>query len=158
MELSPEDRQRIYAEEKARVEAQSELKAAEVAEKNKKAAQGGIGCLVIVVVLYAIGSFSSSDKSPKKSENSDRSFMAYLMAQDFIKEKLKAPGSAEFPSMTTEPGSIKIVRPDDSAYRVSAWVDSQNSFGAKLRAPWSCALRELPDGKWQVVGSCGLIE
>lgn len=46
-ELTPEDRQRIYAEEKARLEAQEQLK---TEKASKDLASAGIGCLILIVV------------------------------------------------------------------------------------------------------------
>lgn len=67
-ELSPEERERIYQEEKARNEAQGQLKKEEATAKSQKAQKGCLGCLgltfVIFVVLYAIGTFTTDTVSP----------------------------------------------------------------------------------------------
>src|ERR1035441_964804 len=74
MELTPEERQRIYLEEKARLEAQSQIKA----ETSQKTGSGiGIGLAVIIgvgVLLWIIGSSSNSSEtstsnSPPPSPN-----------------------------------------------------------------------------------------
>ena len=70
MELSPEEKKRIYEEEKARFEAQDKVKkeseAKKKKEENKNTKQGCIGCLTIIVIIFIIalasGWFKSSDK------------------------------------------------------------------------------------------------
>ena len=68
MELSPEDKKRIYEEEKARVEAQEKAKEEAKAKKTK---QGCLVCLGLIVVIFIIalvgGLFKSGDKTEKPS-------------------------------------------------------------------------------------------
>ena len=52
--LSPEEKQRIYEEEKARLEAQTQLKADEATKAGKKAATGCVGCLGLIVMLAVV--------------------------------------------------------------------------------------------------------
>lgn len=67
MELSPEDKKRIYEEEKARVEAQEKAKKEARAKKTK---QGCLGCLALIAVIFIIALivalFSSGDKKVSK--------------------------------------------------------------------------------------------
>lgn len=69
MTLSPEDRERIYEEEKARKEAQDRLKREEATAKKevekKNAKKAGVGCLLIIVALFvfvAIGTRKGRDE------------------------------------------------------------------------------------------------
>jgi hypothetical protein len=69
MELTPEEKRKIYAEEKARLEAQEQLKAE---KKKKDSKNAGIGCLVIIIigiVIYAISSLSPSKSSSPEKES-----------------------------------------------------------------------------------------
>jgi hypothetical protein len=54
LELSPEDRDRIFQEEKVRCEAQEKLKAEEKAKKATNARYGCGGCLGLIVLLGVI--------------------------------------------------------------------------------------------------------
>lgn len=69
----------------------------------------------------------SSTFSLTKDEKSD----AYIYAQYIIKQNLKAPSTAEFPwfqeSFVSGVGNEIII---------TAYVDAENSFGAKLRQPF----------------------
>jgi hypothetical protein len=63
-ELTPEERSRIYAEEKARLEAQREIKSE---ERSKTAKSLGIGCLVslgILLVIVIFGSLRPTNNGP----------------------------------------------------------------------------------------------
>ena len=68
MELSPEEKKRIYEEEKTRVEAQEKAKEKSEAKKTKK---GCLGCLGLIVVIFIIalvsGLFDSGDNTDKSS-------------------------------------------------------------------------------------------
>ena len=64
MDLSPEERQRIYQEEKARLEAQSRIRA----EKRQKAVSWPVivaMMLGVCLVLWAMGSISENERQAK---------------------------------------------------------------------------------------------
>nr|WSX52212.1 hypothetical protein OG409_26750 [Streptomyces sp. NBC_00974] len=70
---------------------------------------------------------------------------ATIMCEKFVKQRLKSPGSAEFSgagetSVTTISGSAPW------KYQVAGHVDSQNSFGAKVRNTYDCTA-STPDGE-----------
>lgn len=75
-----------------------------------------------------------------------KAFDACVMAQLFIKDKLKAPATADFPACS---GPDTVVSHTGNDWKVSSHVDSQNSFGAVLRAEYSTAMRYNPaTDKW----------
>jgi hypothetical protein len=57
----------------------------------------------------------------------------YAMAETIVSPYLKAPSTAKFSSIS----DAKISRLQDNGFRVDAYVDSQNSFGAILRSPFT---------------------
>ena len=64
MGLTPEEKRKIYEEEKARIEAREKIEKSKDAEKNKKS-YAGIGCLFIAIIIVVIAlSFVNSDKTP----------------------------------------------------------------------------------------------
>jgi len=67
--------------------------------------------------------------------------MAYVMSQNYAKRLLKAPGSADFP-MITEVSSRAI---GDCKFEILAYVDAQNSFGAKMRTGYSATMSFDPE-------------
>jgi hypothetical protein len=66
---------------------------------------------------------------------------AFIMAKDFVKAELKAPSTADFES------DYKYKKENDSTYSVILEVDSENSFGAKLRSKWLVTL-SYRGGDW----------
>jgi len=64
----------------------------------------------------------------------------YIQAQEFVKQTLKSPSTAKFPALPYE-----IVDLGDSFYKVSSYVDSQNSFGATIRNEWSVKMALVLD-------------
>ena len=56
----------------------------------------------------------------------------HIQAQQFVLQTLKAPSTAKFPALPYE-----VIDLGDGFYKVSSYVDSQNSFGAMLRSDWS---------------------
>lgn len=71
---------------------------------------------------------------------------AWVMCQDFIEDRLVSPGSAKYPwgysDYTTYLG--------DGSYRVRAYVDSQNSFGALIRTQFECKITYVGDETWHL--------
>lgn len=91
-----------------------------------------LGCMVPAFLLaWLVYSLSSCEqKSPCQDD-----IGAFVISQDFVKRQLKSPSTAKFPTIT-EPGvrSEPITIGDGSCgFRVSLYVDAQNSFGGTAR-------------------------
>jgi len=96
------------------------------------------GLLLLTLCILAVGSSDNGGKSgPDK-------IGAFVMSQEFVKERLKAPSTADFPwydeSFVTDLGGGR--------FRVSAYVDAQNSFGAKIRSKYTCILKSTDGDTW----------
>ncbi len=65
-------------------------------------------------------------------EDTDRGTFAYL-AQQHVLTGLKAPSTAEFPSLVWNSDEWSVSR-DHDVITVRSWVDAQNSFGAMIRS------------------------
>lgn len=63
----------------------------------------------------------------------------WAMAQSFVKDQLKSPKSADFP--TYGDGSVSITNAGDY-YKVTGYVDAENSFGAEIRSTFSLVLKK----------------
>jgi hypothetical protein len=79
----------------------------------------------------------------RKSKYSD-SIMAFTMSKEFVLRELMSPASADFPwfqrSFAVDLGQGR--------YRISSYVDSQNSFGAMLRTQYECTLKFTSPDSW----------
>lgn len=59
----------------------------------------------------------------------------YLMAQEIVKNNLKNPSSARFPSMVLNPQEISMSR-KGNIVGVQSYVDAKNAMNAKVRENW----------------------
>jgi hypothetical protein len=90
-----------------------------------------------VFVLCAIAITRSTDQGPTDAENRDDAKRA--CQEKFIPSRLKAPATAEFSDVT--------VTVAGATYEVAGTVDSENAFGAKVRASFSCTMHSDAD-RW----------
>lgn len=109
---------------------------------------------IYAVALAAVLIISIGCGPTEPPAKGSRTTGARMMAEEFIKDKLKAPGTAEFSD-----SSDTRVRYDETtdSYTVLGWVDAQNSFGAKLRTPYICTVRNTEGDKWQS-RNCTLVD
>lgn len=82
---------------------------------------------------------SSSSKATLRGDKLE----ALTFCQFAVKRNLKAPSSADFPWADLD----TVTAEGSGRYSVSSYVDSQNSFGAKIRASYRCVLK-FHDGEW----------
>lgn len=72
-----------------------------------------------------------------------------IVTQSTVRSRLRAPASAQFPTMHNKPG-VSVVSTGECRWSVRAYVDSQNSFGAMLRTRYHLTARANPDGSYAV--------
>lgn len=109
----------------------------------RKMLAGLLGFIVLYIVIVS----SLGDSSTPKVE-APKQLGAYDICIDtevIVKELLKSPSTAKFPVCNTQNFSIEKL--DEDYYRVSAYVDSQNGFGAMIRSDWSVTYRYLDENK-----------
>jgi hypothetical protein len=134
---------------------------------NLTARQIGVILLVLIAGVWGWVSMMSSPSAsaqaaaaePPPPEHSKLD--AWVMAEQFVKDALKSPGTAEFGGVFK--GDYQ--RPDDhvedlgSAHYVArGWVDAQNSFGAKVRADFVVKLHYVGDKKWSLDAPVSLVQ
>ncbi|GAA0199095.1 hypothetical protein GCM10009123_03020 [Kangiella japonica] len=90
--------------------------------------------LVITINISACGGSSPEEKKEKTCQDG---ILAYQYAKDFIKNRLKAPSTAEFPSFRGVSHTYK----GKCSHRITGAVDAQNSFGAKIRNRFDVTVR-----------------
>lgn len=69
---------------------------------------------------------------------------AFVMSQNFVEKRLKAPSTAEFCSYS----DATVLDLGDGRFRVSAYVNAENSFGAKVRTTYICVLKSKDGDTW----------
>jgi uncharacterized protein YceK len=100
--------------------------------------------LVLIVSLISNCATQIEQTSPKE-DTADKQD-AFSMSKQFVTEYLKAPSTADFPSYTES----FVIDLGEERYIVSAYVDSENSFGAKLRTPYTCTLSYESNNMWRL--------
>ncbi|WP_060880175.1 hypothetical protein [Streptomyces scabiei] len=75
---------------------------------------------------------------------------AAVMCEDFVKQRLKSPGSAEFPdTLDADYAKTKVLSDTKPwKYKVTGVVDSENSLGAKVRSDYVCTVSTKDDDTW----------
>lgn len=105
----------------------------------------GVGCLTILGLLalvFAVPWEREAEDSPEL-----RQAGAEVVCKEYVSERLKAPGSAEFSRAAALPADY-----DWLEFTVTGTVDAQNSFGASLRSSYTCRVRLDPaTSKWALL-------
>lgn len=98
-----------------------------------------LGLAIFFFFIMIFGGNSGNNSSPQtqqiptqKQDEALDDFGAYLQGQYYVKQILKSPATASFPSL-----DFLVNRLDDNRFEVVSYVDSQNSFGALLRTNWN---------------------
>jgi hypothetical protein len=92
---------------------------------------------VIIFVFIAFGSSDSDDSS--SSDYSSEDLLAYIYAEDYVKQRLRSPSTAKFPGVW-DGKADHISKVGEREYFIRSYVDSQNGFGAMIRTNWSCKM------------------
>jgi hypothetical protein len=108
--------------------------------KNNQPVTPGTAIFVCVVffIIFLVFKCSCSETDQERANRTEQNseFTAYYYSQQCVKELLKSPSTAEFPS-----GSDQFVtRIDNDTFLINSYVDSQNSFGAMLRTNYVCQI------------------
>lgn len=121
--------------------------------RKKQGTSFAVGCLAVVAVVIFISIMATilSTRGPETSKVSDDDLAerAFYKSQEYMKGYLKAPAGADFPYYNS--ASVKRVAGDGKGtmYEVLSYVDSQNSFGAKIRTNYKCSIvRVHADNSW----------
>ncbi|MFV0536506.1 MAG: hypothetical protein ACK5M3_03945 [Dysgonomonas sp.] len=102
-----------------------------------------VGIGIICASIYIAESCKScNDSASYRSTYSDNKIDAYIAAKNVINSVLKAPSTAKYPSYDES-----MVTISGDLHTVTDYVDSQNSFGAMLRAKYTVVLRSS-GGEW----------
>ena len=76
---------------------------------------------------------------------------AWVVAQEFIKDYLKSPGTADWGSLwggDHQNPETCVTNMGFDTYQVRGWVDSQNSFGATVRTDFLLMVKYKGNENW----------
>jgi len=116
-------------------------------KKNKTKKNAGVGCLVLIIVVILAVYLLIPERDPDAWKKEDNSFAAYIMTEDWVKERLKSPSTAKFPDEKNE-HTFKI---DAHRYKIISYVDAQNSFGASIRTKFIAEVEQVNENKWILI-------
>lgn len=101
-----------------------------------------------IALLILLPNTESQEKLPQLNEFGENYeidiIQACVMAQFFVEDRLKSPSTADFPPCR----DWVIAYVGNQTYVGSGYVDSQNSFGATVRAPFTFELQDKQDETW----------
>lgn len=108
----------------------------------------GISVLAVALVLAGCGS-----PEEKETARCNDSTTAFVMSQNFVKQRLKSPSTATFPYIND--AGVKVFQDEpltECKHVISAFVDAQNGFGGTVRNRYTVTMQKVP-GKnaWRAV-------
>lgn len=107
--------------------------------------------LGLAVVVLVVGAIIGAATGGGDDEGGDRELAAFDVCRDFVKDRLRSPGSAEFRNYFQDDGEVVVTGSGDGPYVVSSTVDSQNGFGALLRSDFTCTVNYTGGSNWRLV-------
>lgn len=103
-----------------------------------------LGVLVVLSIAIMLTSPAPRAVAPQGPTDID----AFVMCKQFMGDRLKAPSTASF--ATAADDGVAIRRIDQAQFRVQAYVDAQNSFGAMIRTRYTCLVRHTGGDQWRL--------
>ncbi|MDR2309010.1 MAG: hypothetical protein LBE53_17705 [Paucimonas sp.] len=109
-------------------------------------AEGKIRFTLAVAAVILIGGwgwFYSWKNSPQReieaqARDCGDTTMAFVMSQNFVKQRLNSPATAEFPYVSDR--GVDVSADGKCGFSVLAYVDSQNGFGAMVRSSYQAKI------------------
>ena len=135
-DLTPEERRKIYLEEKARAEVRDKLAADQkqpTAQRENKKLHPGCLALIFIVVVGGIVWLHVRPPGERELE-----YAALLHCEGYVRTVLDSPSSADFPFSRI--GST-IERLGNNNYRITSHFDSKNVYGTTMRTEYVCTTR-----------------
>lgn len=109
----------------------------------------GVGLFALIGFVVWLAVLDARD-SAANSCGSDTG--AWVMAQEAVKTRLKAPSTAEFPWFSED----YVSTDGECGYVVAAHVDAQNGFGAQIRSRFVVALEHVPESGGYRIGEVAI--
>lgn len=92
-----------------------------------------------VVLLVGMIIACGSAPTPKEGDK----YGAIVVCEDFVKDRLKAPSTAEF---SEEEATLLA-----GTWTVNGNVDAENTFGAKIRESFACVVKHTGNDNYHLV-------
>jgi hypothetical protein len=128
--------------------------------------QAILGFVVMVIIVLGIGGCivavataddPDEERTTEEAVDADRDepeeadpAVAFEICRDFVKDRLRSPGSATFRNYYEDDGEVRS-EVDGAEVTITSTVDSENGFGAELRTPFVCTVRDEGGHEWSLV-------
>lgn len=98
------------------------------------------GIVAVSVALVLTGCSSPEEKEAAACNNTTT---AFVMSQNFVKQRLKSPSTASFPYINDAGVKAVQVTPfEECKHSISAYVDAQNGFGGTVRNRYTVVMQK----------------
>jgi hypothetical protein len=101
----------------------------------------------VAAVVFGVSCSTDPDTEPTAD---DLKYGAFDVCTQFVKDRLKSPGTAEFPNEFEDDGEVVTTNVGD-VYTVQSHVDSQNTFGGVVQTAFTCEVRHVDGTQWKLV-------
>lgn len=92
----------------------------------------------------------TKEKDAKDEKTCSNDITAFVISQDFIRKNLKTPTTAIFPYITSDGVMVNYL--GNCTHEIVAYVDAENSFGAKLRTKYYIKMQNKKGtDEWRVL-------
>ena len=153
MTLTNNDKRRIEAEERHREAVRKKIK------QKRDLPKTVAGVIVLFGLVFVVGWYvrtigepqtpeqAAIQRAEQRAQDCKDPIGAFVMTQRYVKQRLKAPGSAEFPWYH----EIAVQYLGDCTHLVTAWVDAHNAFGALIRKPYRARIKNTGDFTYRLI-------
>ncbi len=117
---------------------------------------GTIVILLLVLMMpdkpsdQATGLSLNKSKTVARWQGIDHSSSAYTMASIYVRERLKFPGSAKFPTLL-ERQQDHVTSLGKQRYQVVSYVDTDDEFGMMVRILFLGELEQTKEDEWELI-------
>ena len=101
---------------------------------------------IVLFILFKICTHKDSTPATPWQEI-DASTMAYIMTEDWVKQRLKSPSTAKFLDTEKKEHTTR----NGQVYKISSYVDSENSFGGMMRTNFTATVEQIDNEKWKLI-------
>jgi hypothetical protein len=100
----------------------------------------------VIILLIFIKACSSEPPVPPNNQADEAVTAIKVRSQceDYVRKYLKSPSTAEFSGVA----ETTVYGKGNHKYTAIGWVDSENSFGAKLRTNYACTVTDEGNDQW----------
>lgn len=118
-------------------------------KQNPMQALVAVGVVIVAAIWIFGGGDTDEPEDPDAWRSQDNSTMAYIMTEDWVKERLRSPSTADFPGVFDRDGHITYN--GNQTYSIRSYVDAQNAFGGTVRTHFAAEVQQTGEDTWRLL-------